>query len=237
MRFPEPATLAEGVEQIARHETITYGERRLGLVRATGLEGAPRPVSRLAVILAADIVEYTRHMAEDESGTHTRVISIFRHIVEPHIARHEARLVTTTGDGFLAEFWSVTRAVWFAVDFQRVVRTWNSRRRRAQWLEFRVGINLGDVIVEGRDVFGHTVNVAARLESLAEPGSVLVSYPVFAAIREPRLQFEDLGELALRNMRETVRGYRVRLRTGTRARSRSGLARSAPEHGRSPQPR
>jgi adenylate cyclase len=234
MRFPGPATLAEGVEQIARHESIKGGERRLGLVRAPGFEEAARPVSRLAAILAADIVEYTRHMAEDETGTHARVTAILRHVVEPHIARHEARLVKGTGDGFLAEFDSATRAAWFAVEFQRAVRTWNARRRRGQWLEFRVGINLGDVIVEGRDVIGHTVNVAVRLESLAEPGGVLVSYPVFAAIRDPGLQFEDRGELALKNLREPVRGYRVRPRPGTPARSRSAPARSAPGHDRSP---
>ncbi len=234
MRFPEPATLAEGVEPIARHQSIKHGERRLGLVRDTGPEAAARPVPRLAVILAADIVAYTRHMAEDESGTHARVTFILRHIVEPHIARHEARLIKHTGDGFLAEFWSATRAAWFAVDFQRAVRTWNARRRRARWLEFRVGINLGDVIAEGRDIAGHSVNIAVRLESLAEPGGVLAAYPVFAAIRDPGLLFEDLGELALKNLRETVRGYRVRPRAGTPARSRYGAARSTPGHGRTP---
>jgi adenylate cyclase len=234
MRFPEPATLAEGVEQIARHESTTRGERRLGLVRPADIEDAARPVSRLAVILAADIVAYTRHMAEDESGTHARVTAIRREIVEPHIARHEARFVKSTGDGFLAEFGSATRAAWFAVEFQRAVRAWNARRRRGRSLQFRLGINLGDVIAEGRDVVGHTVNIAVRLESLAEPGGVLVSYPVFAAIRDPGLRFEDRGELALKNLREPVRGYRVSPRPGTPARSRSGPARSAPGHGRSP---
>ena len=234
MRFPEPATLVKGVEQIARHESITHNERRLGLVRAADLAEAARPVSRLAVILAADVVEYTRHMAEDETGTHARFSAVLRHIVEPHLARHEGRFVKSTGDGFLAEFGSAARAAWFGVELQRAVRTWNARRRRARWLEFRVGINLGDVIVEGRDVVGHNVNVAVRLEALAAPGTVLVSYPVFAAIRDPGLQFEDLGELALKNLRESVRGYRVRARAGRPARSRSGPARSAPERGRSP---
>lgn len=236
MRFPGPATLAEGVEQIARHEGATRGERRLGLVGAADVEEAARPVPRLAVILAADIVEYTRHMAEDETGTHARVTAIRREIVEPHIARHEARFVKGTGDGFLAEFWSATRAAWFAVEFQRAIRDWNARRRRGRPLQFRLGINLGDVIAEGHDVIGHTVNVAVRLESLAEPGGVLVSYPVVAAIRDAGLRFEDVGELALKNLRETVRGYRVRPRPGTPARPRPGPARSALAlgHGRGP---
>jgi adenylate cyclase len=227
MRFTEPATLAEGVDEIARHEGLRppQGERRPGLIRAYHVADAATPVSRLAVILAADLVEYTRHMAEDETGTYARLTSIFRHIVEPHIARQEARIVKSTGDGFLAEFRSATQAAWFAVDFQRAVRSWNARRRRGQWLEFRVGINLGDVIVEARDVLGHNVNVAVRLESLAEPGGVLVSYPVFASIRDPGLLFEDLGELALKNMRETVRGYRVRSRGPTRTSSRRAAER------------
>ncbi|MBV8615631.1 MAG: adenylate/guanylate cyclase domain-containing protein [Acetobacteraceae bacterium] len=232
MRFPGPATLAEGVEQTARREGATRDRRRLELVGAADVEQAARPVPRLAVILAADIVEYTRHMAEDEAGTHARVAAIRRDIVEPHIARHEARFVKSTGDGFLAEFWSATRAAWFAVEFQRAVRAWNARRRRGRPLQFRLGINLGDVIAEGHDLIGHTVNVAVRLESLAEPGGVLVSYPVVAAIRDPGLRFEDRGELALKNLREPVRGYRVRLRPGTPARSRPDPARSAPGHGR-----
>ena len=210
MRFPGPATLVEGVEQIARHEGATRGERRLGLVGAADVEEAARPAPRLAVILAADIVEYTRHMAEDEAGTHARLTAIFRDLVAPRLARHDGRLVKGTGDGFLAEFGCATRAAWFAVEFQRAARAWNARRRRGRRLEFRVGINLGDVIVEGRDVFGHSVNIAARLESLAEPGGVLVSYPVCAAIRDPGLLFEDVGELALKNLDGTVRGYRLR---------------------------
>ncbi len=220
MSFTEPTALADGADQIVRQETVRPAQRRIQLVRACQDRDAAPPVSRLAVVLAADIVEYTRHMAEDEAGTHARLVSIFRHVVEPHIARQEARIVKSTGDGFLAEFWSATRAAWFAVDFQRAIRTWNARRRRGHRLEFRVGINLGDVIVDARDIVGHNVNIAVRLESLAEPGGVLVSYPVFAAIRDPGLLFEDLGELALKNMGEPVRGYRVRPRRPSISRSR-----------------
>ena len=122
-----------------------------------------------------------------------------------------------TGDGFMAEFDSATRAVCFALEFQNALRTWNSRRSRDKRLEFRIGINLGDVIVEPHDVFGHNVNIAARLEGMAEPGAVLVSHSVFAAVRDPRLSFEDVGELPLANINETIRGFRANL---SRRRSR-----------------
>jgi adenylate cyclase len=131
-------------------------------------------------------------------------------ILRRKVARHSARIIKNIGDGFLAEFGSATRAVWFAVEFQDAVRSWNARRSRDKRLEFRVGINLGDVIVASSDVFGHSVNIAARLEASAEPGGVLVSHAVFASVRDPRLAFEDAGDLSLRNMNETVRGFRTR---------------------------
>jgi adenylate cyclase len=162
----------------------------------------------------ADVVAYARHMAEDETGTHARLLAIFRDVIEPRMTREHGRIVKTTGDGFLAEFQSATRAAWFAVKFQRAARAWNARRRTGRWLDFRVGINLGDVIVEAHDIYGHSVNVASRLQALAEPGGILVSHAVSLAVRDPRLAFEDVGELALKNMNETVRGYRLR-RSGT----------------------
>jgi adenylate cyclase len=166
--------------------------------------------ARLAVILAADAVDYTRLMAADEAGTYARLTAVYRTIIEPGIARHSARIIKNTGDGFLAEFWSATRAVLFAVEFQDAIRAWNARRSRHRRLEFRVGINLGDVIVAAHDVFGHSVNIAARLEASAEPGGVLVSQAVFASVRDPRLSFEDAGDLSLRNISEPVRGFRAR---------------------------
>ena len=108
--------------------------------------------------------------------------------------------------------------MWFAVRFQDAVRTWNARRARARRLEFRVGINLGDVIAEGHDVFGHCVNIAARLELVARPGGVLVSQAVFASVRDPRLQFEDAGDLSLKNVDEPVRGFHARLSASAKPR-------------------
>ena len=141
-------------------------------------------VRRLAVIVAADMVDYTRHMADDEAGTHARCTALWRNIVGPGIARHGGRIYKHTGDGFMAEFSSATLAVWFAVRFQRAVRAWNARRARERPIEFRVGINLGDVIADAHDVFGHSVNIASRLEAIARPGGVLVSHAVFASVRE-----------------------------------------------------
>jgi class 3 adenylate cyclase len=184
-------------------------------------------VPRLAAIVAADMVDYTRHMASDEAGTHARCTALRRTVVEPGLARHDARVIKHTGDGFLAEFSSATQAVWFAVKFQEVVRAWNARRARARRLEFRVGVNLGDVIAEAHDVFGHSVNVASRLESAARPGGVLVSHAVFVSVRDPRLQFEDAGDLSLKNVDEPVRGFHARASKPARLRRPVGGARLA----------
>ena len=149
-------------------------------------------------------------MAEDEAGTHAWFGAVCRDVVDPRSARHRARIVKNTGDGFLAEFGSATGAVQFAVEFQNAVRAGNGRRRGPRRGQFRIGINLGDVLVEPHDVFGHNVNIAARLEGMAEPGGVLVSYQVVASVRDPAIVFEDVGDLPLENMGGTVRGYRVR---------------------------
>jgi adenylate cyclase len=168
-------------------------------------------VPRLAVIVAADMVDYTRHMADDESGTHARCTTLRRTVIEPGLARHGARVIKHTGDGFIAELASATGAVWFAVTFQHTIRSWNARHAREAPIEFRVGINLGDVIREAHDVFGHSVNIASRLEALARPGGVLVSHAVATSVRDPRLRFEDAGELSLKNVSEPMRGFHVRL--------------------------
>jgi adenylate cyclase len=211
MRLVRQMAPIHGASQLSLEERSepSARERRLRLANPDD-HRRMRPVSRLAAILVADIVAYTRHMAEDETGTHARLIAIFRDVIEPRIAREDGRIVKTTGDGFLAEFQSATRAAWFAVEFQCAARAWNARRRTDRWLDFRVGINLGDVIVEAHDIFDHSVNVASRLETLAEPGGVLVSHAVFLAVRDPRLAFDDIGDLALKNMNETVRGFRLR---------------------------
>jgi adenylate cyclase len=182
---------------------------------------------RLAAIVAADMVDYTRHMADDEAGTHARSTALRRSLIVPGLASYGARLIKHTGDGFLAEFASATRAVRFAVEFQHAVRSWNTRRARSRRLEFRVGVNLGDVIVEAHDVFGHSVNIAARLEAAARPGGVLVSYAVFASVRDPRVLFEDAGELSLKNVDEPVRGFHARLSASRRSRGGWGEQRDS----------
>jgi class 3 adenylate cyclase len=182
--------------------------------------------TRLAAIVAADMVEFTRHMANDEAGTHARCVALRRTVVQPGLARHGARIIKHTGDGFMAEFSSATEAVWFAVWFQKAVGAWNARRVRERRLEFRVGINLGDVIVEAHDIFGHSVNVASRLESAARPGGVLVSHAVFASVRDPRLLFEDAGDLPLKNIDEPVRGFHARLSTSAKSRRSANWASS-----------
>ena len=128
------------------------------------------PFRRLAAILAADVSGYSRLMGADEEGTHERLQAHLRELVNPKIGEHRGRVVKNTGDGFLAEFASVVDAVRCAVEVQSGMAKRNSDTPPEQGIEFRIGINLGDVITEGEDIFGDGVNLAARLEALAEPG-------------------------------------------------------------------
>src|SRR5215472_1650585 len=159
------------------------------------------PVRRLTAILAADVAEYSRLMGVDEEGTHERVQAHLGELVNPKIAEHRGRIVKNTGDGLLAEFPSVVDAVRCAVEVQRGMAERNADSPSGKRIEFRVGINLGDVIAEENDIFGDGVNVAARLEALAEPGGVCVSRVVRDQVRD-RLDctFEDLGEQQVKNI-------------------------------------
>src|SRR5215831_19488920 len=151
---------------------------------------------RLAAILAADVAGYSRLMGADEEGTHERVKAHLRELVNPKINEHRGRIVKNTGDGFLADFASVVDAVRCAVELQRGMAERNANIPPEKRIEFRVGINLGDVIVEGRDLYGDGVNIAARLEGLAEPGGICISQTVFNHARgKIAFEFEDLGEL------------------------------------------
>src|ERR1700720_4201905 len=136
------------------------------------------PVRRLTAILAADVAGYSRLMGADEEGTHERLKAHLRELVDPKIAEHRGLTVKNTGDGLLAEFVSVVDAVRCAVEIQRGMIDREPEVPEGQRIRFRISINLGDVIVEEHDIFGDGVNVAARLEALAEPGGVFVSNTV-----------------------------------------------------------
>jgi TolB-like protein/class 3 adenylate cyclase/Tfp pilus assembly protein PilF len=167
---------------------------------------------RLAAILAADVAGYSRLMGADEEGTHERLKAHLRELVEPNIAEHRGRVVKNTGDGFLAEFASAVDAVRCAVEMQREMAERNAGTPPEKRIEFRVGINLGDVIVEPHDIFGDGVNIAARLEGLAEPGGICVSRVVRDQVRD-RLDyaFEDMGEREVKNIARPVRVYALRI--------------------------
>jgi TolB-like protein/class 3 adenylate cyclase len=167
---------------------------------------------RLAAILAADVAGYSRLMGADEEGTHERLTAHLRELVDPKIEEHRGRIVKNTGDGFLAEFASVVDAVRCAVEVQRGMGERNAEMPTDQRIELRIGINLGDVIVEGDDLYGDGVNIAARIEALADAGGVFISNTVHDHVRD-RLPFvfEDLGEQRVKNIARPVRVYRVRV--------------------------
>jgi len=177
---------------------------------------------RLAAILAADVAGYSRLMGEDEAGTLARLRHHRRDLIDPKVAEHKGRIVKTTGDGILIEFPSVVEAVACAVAVQQGMGERNKERPEHQRIVFRVGINLGDVIVEDGDIHGDGVNVAARLEGIAGPGEICVSGIVRDQV-QGRLDcaFDDLGEQALKNIARPIRAYRVGATTGQNA---SGLA-------------
>src|SRR5690242_17109578 len=156
---------------------------------------------RLAAILAADVAGYSRLMGADEEGTLARLKAHRRDLMDPKIAEHRGRIVKTTGDGVLAEFASVVDALRCAVEVQRGMAERNSSVPQAQRIEFRLGLNVGDIMIEPGDIYGDGVNVAARLEALAEPGGICVSSRVQEDARgKLDLAFEDLGEQRLKNI-------------------------------------
>jgi len=172
---------------------------------------------RLTAILAADVAGYSRLVGEDEEGTLAQLKGHRRALVDPQIAKHRGRIVKTTGDGMLAEFASVVDALRCAVEIQRGMAERNSALAPARRIEFRIGINVGDIVAEGDDIFGDGVNVAARLEGVSQPGGICVS----ARVQEDAegkldVAFEDMGEQHLKNIARPVHAFRVRL-TGAAA--------------------
>ena len=166
---------------------------------------------RLTAILAADVAGYSRLMGADEEGTHERLKAHLRELINPKIKEHSGRIVKNTGDGFLAEFSSVVVAVRCAVEIQRAMADRNADTPEDKRITFRIGINLGDVIAEPDDIYGDGVNVAARLEALADPGGICVSRVVRDQIRDKLpYPFEDKGEQTVKNITRSVRVYSLR---------------------------
>jgi adenylate cyclase len=186
---------------------------------------------RLAAILAADVVGYSRLMEVDEAGTLARLKTIRLELIDPAISKCKGRIIKTTGDGMLVEFQSVTEALRCAIDFQQRMAQRNREMPGSRTLLYRIGLNLGDVIAEGDDIFGDGVNVAARLESIAEPGGICIS----AAVRDQvgdRLEvgYEDLGERQVKNISRPIHVFKVLLdgQAATAAPAAAGDERAAP---------
>ena len=179
----------------------------------SGRFGAPprEPMPRrLAAIVAGDISGYSRLMQIDEEGTHNRVKRIERDLIEPSIVEHHGRLVKTTGDGFIAIFDSPVEAVRCSIVIQQNLVGRNAALPKHHWIEYRIGVNLGDVIIETDDVYGDGVNIATRLEGIAQPGEVFISGGIYEQIKHKLVcGYESLGDRHVKNITDPVRVYRV----------------------------
>ena len=180
-----------------------------------------RPERRLAAIVAADMVGYSRLMEADEAGTVARLRELRQQVIDPCVSRHAGRLIKSTGDGLLLEFHSVVDALGCAIEVQRALATANEEQGAAPPFEFRIGINLGDVIVQDDDLFGDGVNIAARLQEMAEAGGVFISQAVREQVGD-RLEvaFEDLGERQAKNIQRPIRVFRVAMGQEARTQAR-----------------
>src|ERR1700758_2989770 len=164
---------------------------------------------RLTTVLCADVHGYSRLMGADEAGT-LATLRRYRTAIAGLIERHDGRIVNTWGDALIAEFVSVVEAVQCAIETQQELSSHDNGLPEPQRMRFRIGINLGDVMVEGDDVYGDGVNIAARLQELAEPGGILISGPVYDQVHNKlSIGFERLGEQSLKNVAYPVTGYRV----------------------------
>ena len=171
---------------------------------------------RLAAIVCADVAGYSRMMGADEEGTHAAMLAVRRELGDPKIREHRGRIVKTTGDGLLVEFASVVDAVRCAVEVQREMIARNTDVPVERRLEFRMGINVGDIIIEDGDIFGDGVNIAARLEALAEPGGICVSAAAHEQVRDRLdISFDDLGDQQVKNITRPVRVYSIGSRTSS----------------------
>ena len=181
-----------------------------------------RQQRRLATILAADVFGYSRLMAEDEEDA-LRTLKAHRSVVDRLIARHDGRIFNTAGDSVLAEFGSAVEAVRCAISIQEELRVRNAQIDENRRMVFRIGINVGDVLVDGTNLYGDGVNVAARLEGIAEPGNICISGSVFALVKNKLTYgFEDIGPQMVKNIPEPVPAFR--LTSGSGAPQASGVA-------------
>ena len=180
---------------------------------------------RLAAVLAADIAEYSRLMGADEEGTLARLKAVRKHIVDPAITSYRGHIVKTTGDGMLVAFASAVDAVRHAVEVQRCMDQRNAAVPQNQRIEFRIGIHVGDVIFDDNDIFGDGVNIAARLEGIADPGGVCISDDAYRQVRgKVEIACDDMGPQRLKNIAEPMRASRVRLTGQTPSAVQSGSA-------------
>jgi len=167
---------------------------------------------RLAAVLAADVAGYSRLMGRDEERTHEQLRTFRKTLVDPEIAAHRGRIVKNTGDGILVEFASAVDAARCAVDIQRAIAKANAGVSPELRIEFRIGVHVGDIIIDDNDIFGDGVNIAARLEGVAEPGGVCISDDAHRQIRgKIDVDFDDIGEQTLKNIAEPMRAWRIRL--------------------------
>ena len=167
---------------------------------------------RLAAILAADVAGYSRLMGADEEATLTALKACRRELIDPKIAEYRGRIVKTTGDGALVEFASAVDAVRCAMEIQRAMAERSAAIPEERRIEFRIGINVGDIIIDEGDIYGDGVNIAARLESLASPGAICLSDNAYQQIKgKLALEVSDMGEQQLKNIAQPVRVYGVRL--------------------------
>jgi adenylate cyclase len=167
---------------------------------------------RLAAIMSADVVGYSRLMGTDEAGTLSRLNALRRALIDPAIAAHSGRIVKLMGDGALVEFASAVDAVTCAIAIQRQLQVHDAGGSEADPIRFRIGINVGDIIIEGEDILGDGVNIAARIEGVAEPGGICISEDAWRQVHgKVEADFVDAGEQSLKNIARPVRVYRLDL--------------------------
>jgi len=189
---------------------------------------AERVKRKLAAILSADVKGYSRLMGEDEVGT-IRTLTACKEVLTGFIQNYQGRIVSTAGDSVLAEFASVVDAVQCAVEIQKEMKSRNADVPEDRRMEFRIGINLGDVVEEGDTIYGDGVNIAARMESLAEAGGICISGTVYDQIKNKlAFSYDYVGDQAVKNIKEPVRVYKVRMEPGVKKAKRGlRLERSA----------